>query len=456
MKSIYEHLREYTKGAPYPFHMPGHKRNPEFLSFDLDPASIDVTEVYATDNLQDPSGIIHDAQVKAAKIFGADKSFLLANGATGGVIAAILSAVSDQRSLIMARNSHMSAYSALTFGGIHPTYIYPKILNSQISGAISSSCVEAAFKKAPDARAVFITSPTYEGIVSDIAAIANIAHAHNAILIVDEAHGSHMQFHDAFPKSSLELGADIVIHSLHKTLPSLTQTALLHTKGDRCNVRIIRQFLNMINSSSPSYILLSSIGKCLDFLENSTDAFSEYVKRLESIRADIKRLKNLSLIDEGCLDDIFAYDISKIVIAVEDGNKLELALREKYNLQMEMSSDGLVLAMTSVADTSQGYEKLLSALCELNKFHKNVDKKLCSEYPKPVEVMSIRDAIFSRVEKMQLKKAIGRIAAENIAPYPPGLPICLPGELISAEVLEFLSKEYALREINVVHRGDLC
>ena len=448
MKSIYDSLREYTKSGAYPFHMPGHKRNPEFLSFDADPVAIDVTEVFATDNLQNPSGIIFDAQIKAAKIFGADQSYLLANGATGGVIAAILSAAGDGGNLIMARNSHMSAYSAVAFGGLRPTYLYPEISDFQIACGISPDFVRAAFEKAPEARAVFITSPTYEGVISDIKAIADIAHTHNAILIVDEAHGSHLKFHNAFPKSALELGADIVIHSLHKTLPSLTQTAILHTKGDRCNHQRIRQFLNMVNSSSPSYILLSSIGKCLDFLENNEGAFCAYVKRLENLRAEIRALENLQLIDG--VRNAFAYDISKIVVAADDGAGLELALRQKYNLQMEMNSDNFVLAMTSVADTAQGFERLSKALRELDKFFKKVDKKLSPEYPKAVEVMSIRSAIYGDTQKLRLGDAEGRIAAENIAPYPPGLPICLPGELISAEVLEFLPKDYVLREINVV------
>lgn len=422
----------------------------EFLNFDTDPVTIDVTEVSVTDNLQSPSGIIYDAQVKAAEILGSDKSYLLANGATGGVIAAILSAVPCGGRLVMARNSHMSAYSALTFGGLHPTYVYPKMTDYAIAGSISPSCIEEAFKKTPEAHAVFITSPTYEGIVSDIEAIAKVAHTHNAILIVDEAHGSHMKFHETFPKSALELGADIVIHSLHKTLPSLTQTALLHTRGDRCDQRLIRQFLNMINSSSPSYILLSSIGKCLDFLEDSTDAFGEYTERLKNVRSGMSALKNISLLDKSCLNNSFDYDISKIVLAINDGNKLELELLRKYNLQMEMSSDNIVLAMTSIADTAHGFERLLQALMELDKFHKRVDKKPAAEYPIPIEIMPIRDAIYSKTKKLPLHKAINKISAESIIPYPPGLPICLPGELISVEVLEFLPKNYNLKEITVI------
>jgi len=451
MKPIYEHLKNYTKYGPYPFHMPGHKRNPQFLSFDSDPVAIDVTEVPGTDNLQSPSGIIHEAQVTAARLFGADESFLLANGSTGGVIAAILSAVCDGGRLIMARNSHMSAYSAVTFGGLCPTYVYPKVSISQIPGSVSPEDITDAFTLAPDAQAVFITSPTYEGVVSDIAAIADIAHKHNAVLIVDEAHGSHFKFHDAFPASALKLGADIVVHSLHKTLPSLTQTAILHTKGSQCNLRRIRQFLNMVNSSSPSYILLSSIGQCLEFLKDSTAAFDAYAKILGDTRyALANELNNLLLIDQKHIDGAFDYDVSKLVLVVDDGNCLKDSLYNKYSLQLETASDTLALAMTSVADTRQAFERLKTALSELDKFHKRVDKKTYSEYPKAMTVMPIKKAIYSNTQKMALSKALGYISAENITPYPPGLPICLPGELISAEVLEFLPKNYLLKEVNVV------
>ena len=430
--------------------MPGHKRNPQLLSFDTDPVSIDVTELPGTDNLQNPTGILRDNEKRAARIFDSDESFMLANGSTGGIIAAILSSVSEEGTLIMSRNSHMSAYSAVCLGNIRPIYLYPKISEDKIPGAISPGDVKKAFDLNPQAKAVFITSPTYEGIVSDIAAIAKITHEHNALLIVDEAHGAHLKFHNAFPKSALDSGADIVIQSLHKTLPSLTQSAILHIKGNRCNKRLLRQFLNMINSSSPSYILLSSIGQCLEFLENCEDAFNKYVKKLKATRDAIRALNNFILIDENYMEGLFAYDISKLVILTNDGNALDNSLRKNYNLQMETSGDYHILAMTSAADTDEGFDRLLSALSEADKFYKNTDKNLCPEYPKPVAIMTIREALYKPAEKIRLSEAAGRIAAENIAPYPPGVPVCLPGELISSDVLAFLPKDYALKEVNVI------
>lgn len=449
MKSIYKHLKEYTNHGPYPFHMPGHKRNKRFLSFDTDPVNFDLTELSATDNLQNPSGIIRNTEEKTAEIFGADKSYMLANGSTGGVIAAILSAVPEGGRLIMARNSHMSAYSAVALGNVSPVYVYPKVSAEQIPGAISPADIKAAFTSGAKASAVFITSPTYEGVVSDINAIAKITHDFSAILIVDEAHGAHFKFHEAFPKPALELGADIVIQSLHKTLPSLTQTAVLHTKGNKCNQRLIRQFLNMVNSSSPSYILLSSIGQCLELLEKSSDAFDSYAQKLNNIRKALKGLNNFSLIDENYISNI-SYDISKIALLTRDGKTLEKSLLKNYNLAVETSADNYILAMTSVADTNYGFDRLVAALSELDKFNKKVDKKLCSEYPKPVAMMPIREALYKPAHKLVLSEAAGLIAAENIAPYPPGVPVCLPGELITSEILDFLPNGYALRKVNVL------
>jgi len=429
--------------------MPGHKRNTEFLKFDTDPVNIDVTEVHGTDNLQNPSGIIRDTEERAAKIYSSDKSYILANGSTGGIISAILSAVPPGGRLIMGRNCHMSAFSAVTLGGISPTYVYPQISEHKIVGPILAGDVKTALEANPAASAVFITSPTFEGIVSDIKTIAKIAHDHNALLIVDEAHGAHLKFHQAFPASALSLGADIVIQSLHKTLPSLTQTAVMHTKGNRCNHKLIRQFLNMVNSSSPSYVLLSSIGLCLEFLENSRDKFDEYVDILKNTRRALTALNNFLLIDENYMSNI-SYDISKLVLLTKNGIRLEEDLRKNHNLAVETCADNFIIAMTSVADTKAGFDRFTQALSQLDKFYEKADKKLSPPYPKPIILMSIREALYKPSEKLQLDMAVGRIAAENIAPYPPGIPICLPGELISSEVLDFLPKDYIFRKVNVL------
>ncbi|MDR2899851.1 MAG: aminotransferase class V-fold PLP-dependent enzyme, partial [Clostridiales bacterium] len=280
---MFDEIINYTNKGIYPFHMPGHKRNTDFLSFGADPVSIDLTEVYGTDNLQNPEGIIKDMEEKASELFGADRTYAIVNGATGGILAAVLSCAKKNDTVLFARNCHMSAYSGLALCDYNIKYLYPQISAFGFPGPIALSSVEKAFGCDPNIRVVFITSPTYEGFVSDIAAIAEIAHSHGALLIVDEAHGAHFNFSSIFPTPAIKSGADIVIQSLHKTLPALTQCALLHTNGSRVNHELLRAALNMVNSSSPSYVLMSSIDKCLDFLENSAGVFETYALLLTDL-----------------------------------------------------------------------------------------------------------------------------------------------------------------------------
>ena len=460
-KSLYEYLKSYGDSGVYPFHMPGHKRNRDFLSFNGDIVNIDFTEVSETDNLQNPTGILAEMEHKAAKLFGSDKSYLLANGSTGGVLAAVMSAVCEGRKIIMARNSHMSAFSAVDLSGAELLYVYPEVSAEGIAGPISADDVEKVFMGNPDAAAVFITSPTYEGIVSDIREIARISHKYNAVVIVDEAHGAHFNFHEKFPESAVSAGADIVIQSLHKTLPSLTQTALLHTRGSLCCHRRIRQFLNMVNSSSPSYVLMASIGKCLDFLENSGVYFEEYIHRLSVLRCELGELNNFKLIDENYISGNFkttgeynAYDISKIALLAADGKRIDERLAADYKLQLEASGENHILAMTSVADTNEGFSRLLGALKSLDE-EVAADLRVYGNYPRLKAALTQGQARFSPTEKVKLGLACDRVAAEGVTPYPPGVPIILPGEIITEAALDWLGKDYMHKEIYVVKSGSL-
>ena len=456
-KNLYEYLKNYGESGVYPFHMPGHKRNAEFLDFDTDIVNIDFTEVPPTDNLQKPSGILLEAQKKAAFLFGADESYLLANGSTGGVLAAIMSSVREGQKIIMGRNSHMSAFSAVALSGAVPVYVYPKVSAEGILGPVNAADIEKALAENPEASAIFITSPTYEGVVSDIREIVRIAHKYNAVVVVDEAHGAHFNFHKSFPESAVLAGADIVVQSLHKTLPSLTQTAILHTNGNRCDRRLIRSFLNMVNSSSPSYVLMASIGKCLDFLEYSGSYFDEYIQRLNSLRVRLKGLNNFGLIDENYVCDNFgitknynAYDISKIVLLAAESNSIDEKLAQKYKLQLEASCENHILAMTSIADTEEGFRRFSEALESLDKEPPKGKLRKYEDYPRLKTAMPQRQAMFSQTEKVKLGVACSMVAAESITPYPPGIPVILPGEVISAEVLAWLGDSYKEKDIYIV------
>ena len=287
-------LQAYADSDYYPFHMPGHKRTDK-LEFP-NPYSMDITEIEGFDNLHHPEGILKEAQMRASELFGSKASFYLINGSTSGILSAISAALPPRGALLMSRNSHKSAYHAAYLRELNTIYLMPAATEFGISGSISPASVEQALQENPGIGAVFITSPTYDGIVSDIQAIAGIAHSHNLPLIVDEAHGAHFMFSRKFPSPALRCGADIAIQSLHKTLPCLTQCALLHVNSKRIGLSLIKRFLDIYQTSSPSYLLMSSIEQCLRFLrEESVSQMAEYTQILQAFYRKSENLRHLKV-----------------------------------------------------------------------------------------------------------------------------------------------------------------
>ena len=282
-KTLIETLIQYNQSSYYPFHMPGHKRN-STLPFP-DALSIDITEIDGFDNLHHPKGLLKTRMEYASKLYHADNSYFLINGSTCGILSAISAVTHTGDTILIARNSHKSVYHAAYLNQLHLIYLYPEsISNCEINGGISPEKLKQQLLNSPEIKAVFLTSPTYEGIVSDITTIAEIVHMFHIPLIIDEAHGAHFGFCDAFPQSAITQGADLVIQSLHKTLPALTQTALLHQKGNFvCKTRL-EKFLSIYQTSSPSYLLMASIDYCLTILENGEKLMQEYANRLTITR----------------------------------------------------------------------------------------------------------------------------------------------------------------------------
>ena len=278
-------LNELEQSDIYPFHMPGHKR--AFLPF-ANPYAIDITEIEGFDNLHHATGILQEAQQKAADLYGAKKTYYLVNGSTCGLLAAISAAVPRGEKILMARNCHKAVYHAMYLRQLVPVYLYPEDTAYGIQGQVTPQMVQKQLKQTPDIRAVVITSPTYDGVVSDIQSIADIVHAYGIPLIVDEAHGAHFRFSDYFPVSAADLGADVVIQSFHKTLPAMTQTAVLHLCSERVSEKLIRRFLGIYETSSPSYILMSSLDACVAKLEkDSGRLFDEFTENLEAARRQL-------------------------------------------------------------------------------------------------------------------------------------------------------------------------
>ena len=448
-RGILEKLKEYGKSDMYPFHMPGHKR--ERIDFP-NPFQIDITEIEGFDNLHHPQGILKDAMEKASKIYGSDKSWFLVNGSTGGILSAVCGLTRRGGTIIMSRNCHKSAYHGIFLNELHAEYIYPQYIPKfGIQGGIFPEDVEKALKKQPDTQAVFIVSPTYEGIVSDIKRISQVVHRYGIPLIVDDAHGAHFPFacQGEFPESALNLGADVVIQSLHKTLPSFTQTGIMHWKRGYADEKRIERYLQIYQSSSPSYLFMGGIDWCIEnMVRDKGKRLHLLAERLQNIRSRAEKFKNIRIPGKELSGKFGVYDVdlSKLVLSVKgtniDGERLSELLRNRYHLEMEMSNTDYVLAMTSAFDREEGFERLFKALKEIDK-EISPEKKAFLEmekgFPWPEKAyMKIHQAWNNQTDKMPIEDAEGRISGEFVYIYPPGIPVIVPGERLDRKIIEFI------------------
>ena len=488
-QSLLESLTSYSHSDFYPFHMPGHKRAP--LDFP-NPWFIDITEIDGFDNLHHAEGILNDLQEQAARLFGARQSFCLVNGSTCGILAAVSACVKPGGKLLMSRNCHKSAYHAVYLRNITPIYVMPQMTDFGIMGSLSPDTVAHALEEHPGIQAVLVVSPTYDGVVSDMESIAKIVHEHGIPLIVDEAHGAHLPLVKTFPESALACGADIVIHSLHKTLPAFTQTALLHINSDLVDEAVIRRFLGIYQSSSPSYLLMASMDQCFRILkEHGPQLFADFRKNLDSFYQSCETLQYIRVFrglttgrlpssrartsccsqqgQASCLADpaVYAWDDSKILISGEalglSGQALYDILLERYHLQFEMASGHYALALTSLMDRPEGFLRLFDALAELDRcsvdsFHfqaksacisaqhqmadcqnpihqQNMAPRSNALYQLPQQVMSISEAMDCPGTTTRLEDAAGTVSQEYLYLYPPGIPLVTPGERIEEQLL---------------------
>ena len=477
---LLERLTEYAGSDAYPFHMPGHKRReiPDGIPGGFpDPYGIDITEIDGFDNLHHAEGILKDAMETAAAIYGADRSWYLVNGSTCGILSAVFAATENGGKILTARNCHKAVYHAICLNRLEAEYLYPEeITEFGINGGIRAEDVRKALEKdamrcagnSGDVRgkitkiqAVLITSPTYEGVVSDIRAIADAAHEYGIPLIVDEAHGAHLEYADqchSFPKSALEYGADIVIQSLHKTLPCFTQTAILHVKGKLVDQDRISRYLSMFQTSSPSYLFMAGMERCIRYMDgDGRNEMIRYEKRLERFMERMEGLQVLEVLDReicGKYRTVAGWDPSKIVVSTmraEDfhGEELAETLRRKYHLEMEMTAPEYVIAMTSLMDTEEGFERLGTALLEIDgalrrRTESGRKEKAASETPEglesklshPVRRMLICEAMDADTERTAFQDTVGKVSAEFVYLYPPGIPIIAPGEVFTDAIVE--------------------
>lgn len=440
---LYDKLKDYSKSGIYPFHMPGHKRS-DITEEGIIPYNIDITEIDGFDNLHSPNGVISDIQNKAAELYCAENAFILINGSTGGILSAVRSMTHMGDKVIIARNCHKSVYNAAELCCLDVDYIFPDTDDYGIITSVSLETLENKLIQHNSAvKLVIVTSPTYEGVVSDIKSIAEICHKFGALLLVDEAHGAHFPFSDIFPDEALACGADAAVISLHKTLPSLTQTAMLITNSKELSEKL-KNNLAVFETSSPSYLLMSSVENCVDFCRKNHSKFKEYAKRLVKFRTDCTSLQKLKLYNPYKNNKVFDYDLGKLVISTAEtnisGTKLADILRKEFSVEIEMAYSDYVIAMTSVCDSDEGFDRLLLAL-------KAVDSRLCREcnnkdisLEKLFTGKNFKSCEIEKfaVEKLELSKSAFRTSAEYIWAYPPGIPLVVPGEIISTELINYI------------------
>lgn len=451
---LLDQLISYSRTDQYPFHMPGHKR----IGYDFpNPYSIDITEIDGFDNLHHAEGILRESMDWAASVYGADHTYYLVNGSSGGILSAITAAVSSDGKILVSRNCHKSVYHGVILNGLNVEYVYPQFIEPLgIQGGILAEDVEKSLAENSDIQAVLIVSPTYDGIVSDIGRIADVVHQKGIPLIVDEAHGAHFSFGcDAgFPCSALACGADIVIQSVHKTLPSFTQTAVLHLRDGLVIRERLERYLQMFQSSSPSYLFMAGIEMCIDRMEKDGDAcMRAFAGRIGEMRGRLASMKHLRLAGKELCGQYGIYDVdeTKLVISVRDcvwindagqaayvdGAWLDQVLRDEFHLEMEMSGADYVVAITTFMDTQEGLERLTDAFLKIDgRLQKRRQDAVADMIGTPVIRMKMSVAVDARYEELEIVNCVGRISTEFIYLYPPGIPIVAPGELVTGEIVK--------------------
>ncbi len=452
---IFEAALKYAALRPAYFCVPGHRYengiDASFRAFAGDNIfQIDITETDITDDLHCPAGAIKEAQELAAKLWGADHTFFLINGSTCGNQAMLLSCIRPGEKVLVAGNAHKSVHSALILCGAEPVYIMPETVSEWgIQGGISPAEAERMFRLHPGCRALILTSPSYYGIVSDIADLAEVCHRHDAVLLVDEAHGTHCYFSERLPAGALACGADMCVQSLHKTGGSLTQTSLLHVKSRLADPEMVREALRIVQSSSPSYILLSSIDTARrDLAMHGREMMEKALALAGSARDRIRSIPGLRCAGrelEG-KSSVFRFDETKLVISACElgitGFDLRAILLNDHNIETEMADFRNILAIVTYANTKGDIERLVSSLADIAEKHAGGSPlPETPELPAPAGyALSPRTAFFAKKKTIPWEEAAGCVSAESIATYPPGIPLIRPGEIFSAEILDYLKQ----------------
>lgn len=447
-------------------HMPGHKRSAEQLPRDL-PWALDVTEVGAFDNLYAPEGILADAQALSASLWGSGQAFFLVGGSTAGILSAIRAYTKPGDRILVARNCHMSVFHAIELCGLSAVYMdLPIIQPFAVFGSLQLDALDEVLRHEPEIRLAVVTSPTYDGVLSNIRAIAERLHRCGIPLIVDEAHGPHLYFYEAADVKqaalALNSGADAVVHSLHKTLPSLTQTGVLHVRDDEAKGREVLRQLMIFQSSSPSYPLMASIDHCCRLMaERGSELAAVHADRLKYFYQEAAGFRQLRLMQLYDAEEVFCADRSRLLIYTgasgKNGGWLAERLSRAYQIEVEQVTGSHILALSTMYDSEKNIHLLLQALREIDqtlslraKTYEGTQRDIYQEtsLPLPKESIPISEVVMRAACFVSPEEGIGRLSAEYVWCYPPGVPVLIPGQRISDEFTAWLSDQQA-RQVSV-------
>ena len=468
---IIDALRHYTTHPHAPFYTPGHKRGsgiarPLADLFGNLVFQADLPELPALDNLYAPEGAIREAQQLAAEAFGADETWFLVNGSTAGAIAAILATCTSGQKIILPRNIHSSAISGLVLSGAIPIFVNPEYdPNWDMVNSVTPASIQEALWKHPDARAVMMVYPTYQGVCGDVRAIAEICHQHDLPLIVDEAHGPHFHFHSELPPSALSCGADIAIQSIHKVLGAMTQASMIHLKSSRVDPKAISRALQLIQSTSPSYLLLASLDAARQQMATSgPELISRTLNLAERAKQEIEARTPFQVLQPKFSSGFSALDPTRLSINVSycgfTGYEVDRLLHDRHGVIAELPSAQYLTFIISIGNTEADIDQLVTGLTEIcgdrdveevERGNANVQQRWQEEclfvHPSSFLIrpaLSPRQAFFSSTETLPIEQTDERISAEMICPYPPGIPAIMPGEMINMSALDYLQQVLAL------------
>lgn len=456
---LFSGLLEHAQKNPVQFHIPGHKKgtgmDPEFRNFIGDNAlSIDLINIGPLDDLHHPHGMIKEAQLLAAEAFGADHTFFSVQGTSGAIMTMIMSVCGPGDKIIVPRNVHKSIMSAIIFSGATPIFIHPIIdPNLGISHGITIEAVEKALRAHPDAKGVLVINPTYFGISANLKKIVEIAHSFGVPVLVDEAHGVHIHFHDKLPLSAMQAGADMAATSVHKLGGSMTQSSVLNVKGNLVSPKRIQAIISMLTTTSTSYLLLASLDVARKQLATKGyELIDKTIHLANETRNEINAIPGLYCVGTEILGTKATYDFdpTKMIISVRNlgitGYEVEVWLRENYNIEVELSDLYNILCIVSIGDTIETTQTLINALKKLADTYLDTAKKQQRKFISvhvpdiPLLALSPRDAFYSETEVIPFKESIGRIIAEFVMVYPPGIPIYIPGEIITKENIDYIQE----------------